>query len=181
MKRLTRDFGLLIFALVATLLMVLAPPAAAQASGSVEARTTNRAAEANGTVVAPVATAIGVPLVRPYSIPELDWSYAVATGGIGTTVEQDIRTAAGAGLKNYMTTLCLSHTALASQTEFQVRMASSGTVIFRAVLHTAALPLTCTTFANPLSSSANNALKWQLTAAPATGTVYVSAAGFRAP
>jgi hypothetical protein len=122
-----------------------------------------------------LATTYGVAIVRPWSIPELCWLYAAASGGITNTTDVAIASAAGAGLRRYLVRLTLSNN---SATATEVVLKDGSTVIAR--LHMAAntgnVPFM---FDPPLSTTANTALN---VACITTGAaVYANAQGFTAP
>src|SRR4051812_16261670 len=51
-----------------------------------QARTSNYTAVSSGQIADSVSTVVGAQIVKPFSIPEADWSYVTAAGGIvGTT------------------------------------------------------------------------------------------------
>jgi hypothetical protein len=129
----------------------------------------------NGQGVDQLATTYGVAIVRPWSIPELCWLYAAASGGITNTTDVAIASAAGAGLRRYLVRLTLSNN---SATATEVVVKDGSTVIAR--LHMAAntgnVPFM---FDPPLSTTANAALN---VACITTGAaVYANAQGFTAP
>jgi hypothetical protein len=129
----------------------------------------------NGQGVDQLATTYGVAIVRPWSIPELCWLYAAASGGITNTTDVAIASAAGAGLRRYLVRLTLSNN---SATATEVVIKDGSTVIAR--LHMAAntgnVPFM---FDPPLSTTANTALN---VACITTGAaVYANAQGFTSP
>jgi hypothetical protein len=110
------------------------------------------------------------------------WRYvAGASGIVNTTTAVTIKTAAGAGLRNYITGIQISSTALGTATEVAIRDGAAGTVIWRINLTTAALVPTGFEFATPLVGTANTLLEVVTLTASGTGSVYVNAQGFAAP
>jgi hypothetical protein len=127
-------------------------------------------------------TTDGAQVMKPYSVPEVDWVYAAAGNGIvNTTTAVTIKTAAGAGLRNYMTGIQLLSETLGAATEVAVRDGAGGTVIWRTKLSTAAQPLTTIIFPNPLKGTANTLLEVVTLSASVTGAVYFNAQGYIAP
>ena len=133
-----------------------------------------------GDTVDLMCTLQGVQTVRPYTIPELEWSYAAASGGITNTTDVALAAAAGAGLRRYLTAIQAVNASASVTTEVVVKDGS--TVIWRGWLgsqaagdhHEAYL-----TFPSPLKTSANAALNF---ACITTGAaVYVNAQGYTAP
>jgi hypothetical protein len=131
---------------------------------------------ADGQAVDLLADTYGRLVVRPWSVPELCWSYAVPTGGIVTTTDTPIAAAAGAGLRRYLNSLTLSNNN-ATATEFVVKDGAA-TVLARFALPANA-PNTSVRFEPPLAGSANTAMNVAcLTTAAA---VFCNAQGFTAP
>jgi hypothetical protein len=130
----------------------------------------------NGQVVDPLMTVQGHQVVRPWQIPELCWSYAAASGGITNTSDVAIASAAGAGLRRYITSIQLSNNS-ATATEVVVKDGAS-TVIARHQLPANAGNINHR-YEPPLATTANTALN---VACITTGTAtYVNAQGFTAP
>jgi hypothetical protein len=144
-----------------------------------EGRTSNKAAVTSGSATRPIATAVGAQIVRPYSIPEADWSFAAGASGIvNSTADVALAAAAGAGLRNYLTGLQISHDTLGAVTEFVIKDGSA--IIYRGKLQTAASETSRLEFPSPLKTSANTALNFTLLTS-VTGGVYINAQGYIAP
>ncbi|MHB8973304.1 MAG: hypothetical protein ACYC3X_24060 [Pirellulaceae bacterium] len=123
-----------------------------------------------------MTTLQGVQIVKPWQIPELEWSYAAAAGGIVNTTDVALAAAAGAGLRRYITSLQVKNT---NATATELVLKDGATVIWRG--HVAANMTATDTieFANPLRTTANTALN---VACITTGAaVYVNAQGYTAP
>lgn len=145
-------------------------------------RTTNVAAVATTTLVQATATVVGVQIVRPYSIPELDWQYAAASGGIVDTADNVLVASAGAGIRNYLTWISLLNTDATVGTEVVVKDGS--TVIFRtfvpASLAAVSQPMPVGfTFPTPLKGTAATALN--VACITTSSQTYVNAGGYQAP
>lgn len=147
------------------------------------ALTANYAAVTTGQTADLVTTLVGAVVQKPYSIPEADWSYVAASGGISnSTTAVTIAAAAGAGLRNYITGIQLSSDTLGAATEIAVRDGAAGTVIWRAKLTTAGVSGGDTfMFPSPLKSTANTLLEVVTLTASVTGGVYFNAQGYIAP
>lgn len=129
-----------------------------------------------------IGTLIGVPIVRPYSIPESDWLYSAAAGGIlNTTTAVTIKTASGAGTRNYITSIQVMSEALTNATELAIRDGAGGTVIWRIKIGTSGLPFSQFDFASPLRPSVNSLLEIVTLTASGAGAVYFNAQGYTAP
>lgn len=152
--------------------------------GSVsEARTTNKTAVTTGQYVRPIATSIGAVISKPYQVPELDWSYAAASGGISnTTTAVTMVGAAASGIRNYITSCQFSSDALGAATELAIRDGAAGTVIWREKLGTAGLVGgQQISFTSPIKSTAATLLEVVTLTASITGAVYVNCQGYQAP
>lgn len=141
----------------------------------------NYAAVATGDTADLIATLVGALVVKPFTIPEAQWSYAAASGGItNTTTAVTVRAAAGAGLRNYITSMQLNHNVLGAATEFVIRDGAGGAVLFRVGLNTEALAPVGITFPVPLVGTANTLLEI-VTLTAVTGGVFVNLQGYAAP
>ena len=147
-----------------------------------EARTSNKTSVGNGQVVRPIGTVDGKMIIRPHSIPESEWNYVAAAGGIlDTTTAVTIKSGAGVGVRNYITSLQIQSEALATATELAIRESPGGTTIWRIKIPTTGLPLTTIVFADPIRSPANSLLEVVTLTASGTGAVYFNAQGYVTP
>lgn len=129
-----------------------------------------------------IGTLIGVPVTKPYSIPEGEWSYGAAASGIvNTTTAVTIKTAAGAGIRNYITGIQVMAETLTTATELAIRDGAAGTVIWRTKIPTTGLPTTTIAFPSPLKGTANTLLEVVTLTASGAGAVYFNAQGYAAP
>ncbi len=122
-----------------------------------------------------ITTLQGVLITRPYQIPELEWSYASAAGGVINTTDVVLAAAAGAGLRRYICSMGLSNN---SATATEVVLKDGATVIWRGHLPANA-PNLHINFATPLRTLANAALNFACITTAAA--VYVNAQGYTAP
>jgi hypothetical protein len=127
---------------------------------------------ATGDVADLITTLQGVLVTRPWQIPELEWSYAAASGGIVNTTDVVLAAAAGAGLRRYITSLTMSNN---SATATEVVLKDGSTVIWRGHLPANAVNV-AVSFENPLRTTANTALNFACITTAAA--VYVNAQGF---
>ena len=121
-----------------------------------------------------ISTLQGVLVTRPWQIPELEWSYAAAAGGVVNTTDVVLAAAAGAGLRRYITSMTLSNN---SATATEVVLKDGATIIWRGHLPANA-PMSEVLFQNPLKTTANAALNFACITTAAA--VYVNAQGFTA-
>ena len=130
---------------------------------------------ATGDTVDLMCTLQGVQTVRPYTIPELEWSYASAAGGVVNTTDVVLAAAAGAGLRRYIVSMGLSNN---SATATEVVLKDGATIIWRGHLPANA-PNLHIDFGTPLRTTANAALNFACITTAAA--VYVNAQGYIAP
>lgn len=130
----------------------------------------------NGQVVDPQADTLGRLINRPWTIPELAWSFAGAAGGIINTTDVVLAAAAGAGIRRYINRISLSNNS-ATATEVVVKDGAS-TVIARFSLPANAANV-AHQFEPPIASSANAALN--IACLTTAAAVYANAQGFTAP
>lgn len=125
----------------------------------------------------------GIVAQKPYSVPLSDWNYAAAASGISNTVVAvTMKTAAGAGLKNYVTGCQLFSTALGVATELVIRDGAGGTVLWRVTVPAAGiLGGINIEFPTPLRGTAATLTEVVTLTASVTGSVYVNCAGYVAP
>jgi len=148
-----------------------------------EGRTSSKTSVASGQAVRPISTADGRQVIRLNSIPENEWVYAAASGGItNTTTAVTLVAAQAAGVRNYLTSLQLSSDALAAATEIAIRDGAGGTVLWRGKIGIAGIAgVSNIEFSNPLKSTAATLLEVVTLTASVTGGVYVNAQGYKAP
>jgi hypothetical protein len=122
-------------------------------------------------------------VTSPYATPEESWLYAAAAAGIlNTTTAVTFKAAAGAGLRNYITSIDLFGEVLTTATEVAVRDGAAGTVIWRTkIATTGLLQGRSITFPRPLRGTANTLLEVVTLSASGAGAVYFNAAGYVAP
>jgi len=132
-----------------------------------------------GQVADLVTTLVGALVTKPYSIPEGDWSYAAASGGITDTTSTQMAAAAGAGLRNYLTSIAIQNASATVATE--VTVLDNATVIWRGYVGTSSQlnSEVVVAFPSPLKSTANTALNVKCVTTGAQ--VYVNAQGYIAP
>ena len=148
-----------------------------------ECRTSSKTSVTNGTLVRPIATTDGRLITRLNSIPENEWVYAAASGGItNTTTAATLVAAQAAGVRNYLTSLQISSDVLGAATEIAIRDGAGGTVLWRGKIGTAGIAGVSTIqFSDPLKSTAATLLEVVTLSASVFGGVYVNAQGYIAP
>ena len=97
----------------------------------IEARTSNGTAVANGDVTRVQGTIDGKLVAKPHSVLGATWSYAAASGGITNTTAVTVKTAAGAGVRNCITSLQVINGHATVSTETLVLDGAAGTVLHR--------------------------------------------------
>src|SRR5574343_605938 len=148
-----------------------------------ESRTSSKASVANSNLVRPIATVDGRQIVRLDAIPENEWSYVAASGGItNTTTPVDLTVGAGSGVRNYVTTLQLSSDTIGTATEIIIRDGLGGSILWRSKIGTAGTVCTQNIrFHPPIRGSTNTILQFACLTATGTGSIYVNAQGYKAP
>lgn len=119
-----------------------------------------------------------VGAIMPGGDPATSWTYAAAASGIlNTTTAVTVKAAAGAGVRNYISSLELAWETLGAATEFAIRDGAAGTVIYRTKIGTAAGQKTIN-FPVPLRGTANTLVEVVTLTASVTGAVYANLQGF---
>lgn len=119
-------------------------------------RTANLASLVAGDAARHTLTTSAQLLVKEGHLPELDWSYAAAAGGIINTSDVAAKAAAGAGLRNYVYSLSVKN-ANAVAGEFVIKDGAS-TVLWRGHLSANMLDTDVIRFSPPLRGTANTAI-----------------------
>jgi hypothetical protein len=126
-------------------------------------------------------TPAGQAVVKDFATADLDWQYAAASGGISnTTTAVTIKAAAGAGIRNYITSISIATDALTNASEFVIRDGASGTVIWRTKLGTGAENTFNVVFPTPLRGTAATLMEVATLTASGTGAVFFNAQGYSA-
>jgi len=148
-----------------------------------EARTSSKTSVANASAVRPISTVDGRQIVRLDAIPENEWSYVAASGGItNTTTAVSLAAGAGSGVKNYITSLQVSSDTLGTATEVVIRDGVGGAVLWRTKIGTAGtVGIQCIRFHPPLRGSSNTLVEAACVTATGTGSIYLNAQGYKAP
>jgi uncharacterized cupredoxin-like copper-binding protein len=117
----------------------------------------------------------GAAITKAFGVPELDWQFAGASGGIVNTTDVVAKAAAAAGVRNYVTSIDLSN---ASATATEVVIKDGATVIWRG--HCPAnSPGRSIVFPTPLRGTAATAVN--VACITTAAAVYVNLQGFTAP
>lgn len=136
----------------------------------------NYTAVANGDVADLVTTLVGALVEKPYSIPEADWQFAVAAGGIVNTTDVVAAAARAAGIRNYVTAIQLRNTN-AVATEFVIK--DGAAIIWRTQLPANMAGSMDVVFPTPLRGAAATAINLQCITTGAA--VYANVQGYQAP
>lgn len=144
--------------------------------------TANYTAVTTGDVADLVTTLVGALIQKPYAIPELDWTYAAASGGIVDTSDNVLKAAGAAGIRNYLTWIDLINTDTTVGTEVVVKDGS--TVIWRTFIPASIAAVTqpmpvSFNFPTPLRGTAATALN--VACITTSSQTYVNAGGYQAP
>jgi hypothetical protein len=132
--------------------------------------TANYTAVATGDTADLITTLVGAQVIKPYTIPELEWAF---TAALTLTTDVAVQTAAGAGLKRHVTLIQATNTG-ASAVDLLVRDGTTTRLqITIPAGQSVVMPL-----ATGIPLTANTALNVQLSVA---GTVRVNMLGYTAP
>lgn len=141
------------------------------------ALTADYTAVANGDTADLKTTLNGALIVKLDQIPENTWSYP-STGSLpNNAAAVTIKTAAAAGIRNYLKTAQISTSVLTNSTDLVIRDGSGGAVLWRTQLQTTGLPLTSLTFDPPLRGTAATLMEASLVT-PTTGNINFNAQGY---
>ena len=148
-----------------------------------ECRTSSKTSVSNATLVRPIATVDGRQIVRLDAIPENEWSYVAASGGItNTTTAVTLAGGAGSGVRNYITSLQVYSDTLGTATEVVIQDGVGGAILWRAKIGTAGtVGIQDIRFHPPLRGSTNTLLQAACVTATGTGSIYLNAQGYKAP
>ena len=148
-----------------------------------ECRTSSKTSVSNATLVRPIATVDGRQIVRLDAIPENEWSYVAASGGItNTTTAVTLAGGAGSGVRNYITSLQVYSDTLGTATEVFIQDGVAGAILWRAKIGTAGtVGIQDIRFHPPLRGSTNTLLQAACVTATGTGSIYLNAQGYKAP
>ena len=148
-----------------------------------EGRTSSKTSVSNAYSVRPISTLDGRQIVRLDAIPENEWSYVAASGGItNTTTAVDLAGGAGSGVRNYVTSLQLYSDTLGTATEIILRDGAGGSILWRSKIGTAGtVGIQNIRFHPPLRGSTNTLLQAACVTATDTGSIYLNVQGYKAP
>ena len=142
------------------------------AMGGKVANSNPTAMSASGDANHALMTMIGALVMRPYSIPESEWSY---TGSVTVTTDIAVKAAAAAGIRNYVNGLQLQNTGAAATT-FLIK--DGTTVIWQCSLPASMATPVDIEFKIPLKGTAATAVN---VACGTASTVLVNVQGHFAP
>lgn len=143
------------------------------------ALTADYTAVTTGQVADAIATVLGKRIVLPYCLPGQAWKYVGAAGGLVNTTAITIAAAAGAGIKNYITSITLVNAHQTIGTEVVINDGAAGTAIFRTWCQFAGGGCSIK-LDPPLASSANTLLEIKEITATATAGVVAQILGYTA-
>lgn len=142
-----------------------------------EARSTDRAVVADADVSRIITTLLGKQVYVPYAGPAQTWNYAAASGGLVNTTGVTAKAAAGAGVRNYITSIQVINGHATQGTDLQIRDGAAGTVLWRGWAQAAGggASVKCDP---PLRGSANTLV--EIACGTTGAAVYVNLQGFTA-
>lgn len=143
------------------------------------AMTADYAAVATGDTVDLMATINGKLVVKPHALPGEYWNYAAPAGGLVSTTAVTVKTAAGSGIRNYVTSAQIINSHATISTELMILDGAAGTVLWRGWIQAAGGGVACQ-FDPPLRGTANTLVEIDEVTATATTGVLVNLQGFEA-
>ena len=147
----------------------------------IECRTATKIAVTSGQVVRPIGTTDGRMVVKPHSVPQLEWSYTTDSSGIANTAVAVTIKSSTATLRHYITSIQISADALTNATVLAIRDGAAGTILWCTKIPTTGMTLTNVVFEDPIRGTANTLLEVVTLTASGTGAVYFNAQGYSAP
>jgi hypothetical protein len=133
-------------------------------------------ARATGTLTDWAMSTIGAGIMKPFSVPALDWQYTSGLSGITVATSTAMKAAGGAGIRNYVTGFCYTNTSATAST---IAILDGATVIWAGNAPATMTTEICPIFPTPLQGTAATAMNVQMTTT-ATVTI-VNAQGYQAP
>jgi hypothetical protein len=137
------------------------------------------AVSATDDAVLALASMLGKLVMLPYAVPALTWNYAAAAGGLVNTTGVSVKAAAGAGIRNYVTSIQAINSHATISTEVVIRDGAAGTVLHRGWAQAAGGGYAAK-FDPPLRGTANTLVEIAEVSTTATAGVLVNLQGFTA-
>jgi hypothetical protein len=141
------------------------------------AMTADFTAVATGDTTDVLATTLGKVVTYPYALPGSTWTYAAPAGGLVSTTAVTIKSAAGAGIRNYITRIDCVNSHQTTSTELVINDGAAGTVLWRGWLQAAGGGYAIS-FDPPLRGTANTLLEIDEVTATGTAGVVFNCSGF---
>ena len=120
-----------------------------------EARSTEPTAVADADATRGISTLLGKQVTIPYAIPASTWQYASVAGGVTDTSDDEAKAAAGASIRNYITSVQVINGHATVNTEVVIKDGS--TIIWRGYAHNSGGGAAAK-FDPPLRGTANTAV-----------------------
>lgn len=126
-----------------------------------------------------ILSLLGKQVVLPYALPGSTWSYSAAAGGLVTTAGVTVKASAGAGIRNYISSVQVINSHQTIGTEIVINDGASGTALWRGWAQPAGGGASVK-FDPPLRGSTATLVEIAEVTATATAGVLVSVQGFTA-
>lgn len=141
-------------------------------------KTTNDLTLVSNDVSDLVTTSDGALINKPYSVPELDWTFA-CVAPVNNTTNLVLKASAGVGLKNYLTSFQITNSSATIATEIQIK--DGAIVIWRGFVGVGTVLNSAVgvSLSTPLKTSVDTALS--IACATTGSSIYVNAQGYVAP
>jgi hypothetical protein len=135
------------------------------------------AAVATGDTADVLATLLGKLVTVPWALPGNTWNYAAPAGGLVSQTAVTVKAAAGAGIRNYITSAQIINSHATISTEIMILDGAAGTVLWRGWAQAAGGGISCK-FDPPLRGTANTLVEVDEVTATGTAGLLINLQGF---
>lgn len=134
-------------------------------------------AVATGDTADALGSLLGKQVNLPFALPANTWSYAAPAGGLVSQTAVTVKAAAGAGIRNYVTSVQIINSHATISTEIMIVDGAAGTVLWRGWAQAAGGGIACK-FDPPLRGTANTLLEIDEVTATGTAGLLCNLQGF---
>lgn len=134
-------------------------------------------AVASGDTADFLSSLLGKLISLPYALPANTWNYAAPAGGLVNQTAVTVKAAAGAGIRNYVTSVQIINSHQTISTEIMILDGAAGTVLWRGWAQAAGGGISCK-FDPPLRGTADTLLEVDEVTATGTAGLLINLQGF---
>ncbi len=124
-----------------------------------------------------LSSLLGKLVTLPYTIPANTWVYAAPAGGLVSQTAVTVKSAAGSGIRNYVTSVQIINSHQTISTEIMILDGAAGTVLWRGWAQAAGGGISCK-FDPPLRGTADTLLEVDEVTATGTAGLLINLQGF---